>query len=238
MQSNSLQTSKDSQSSSIIQEILHEIHIIDNKHYLINTLNHLEKAIQSHNTAIDSTSMTAILSKLLQKVFSLRLFQVSVFKDSDTRSRLLEVLNNEMIPRLSLYQALILQTLPSLQDSPFSEMRLEYERKSLFEEILLAALIDREHISLLFSELFGNESTGEFTEILKTILSMPTRVANYLETCPLPIKHENFFLELIEVGFSQEMSFRKAKEDQYAEFVNGLFINGQTSKAGKSIIED
>lgn len=238
MQSNSLQTFKDSQPSSIIQEILHEIHIIDNKHYLTNALNYLEKAIESHSASIEDISMTSILSKLLQKAFSLRLFQVSAFKDSDTRSRLLAVLNNPKITRLSLYQALILQTLPSLQDSPFSEMRLEYERKNLFEEILLGALIDQEHISQLFIELFRDDSGGEFSEILKTILSMPTRVANYLETCPLPIKHENFFSELIEVGLSQEMSFKKAKEEQYAQFVNGLFINGQTSKTEMSKIEE
>lgn len=228
MHQNSLPEQTENSLDSSLQDVFQQVETIDNKHNLVNVLNQLEHALSTPKKT-SSDTFTSILSKLLRRVFTQRIFQLNLHKDASIKSKLLNILNNEAIPRILLYQV-ILQTLDYLESSPFTEIKLEIERKTWFEEILLAVLLDQENFVKLCKELFEVDISNEFSEILRTVFKFPVRVANYLEGCPPPLKNETFFLRMLQISLEEEDSVKKKKEQYYSQFINSLLINGQTGR--------
>jgi len=212
------------------QELLQQIETINNKHTLLLALNDTESALSLQGNNLSETFSMGIISKLLHKIFSSRIFQLDLHKDLKIKEKLLTVLNQTNISKVLLYQA-ILQTLESLKANPLVEIKKEYERRSLFEDLLVNTLLEPEEIERFCIELFKIESSSEFSELIKTVFNLPNRVSNYLEACPNLLKAENFFQTLIKITLSQSESFKKGKSQYYVQFVNSLLINGQTSNS-------
>jgi len=227
MQENSI--SKSTDISLAHQELLQQIETINNKHTLILALTDIESSISLQGSKPSETLFMAIISKLFHKIFSPRIFQLGLHKDLQVKEKLLAVLNLEKISKILLYQA-ILQALESLNINPLVEAKQDYERKTLFEDILVTTLLEEEEIERFCIELFKIESSSEFSELLKTVFNLTNKVSNYLEACPQLLKAENFFQGLIKICLGQNESFKRGKSQYYLQFINGLFINGQTSK--------
>ena len=213
-----------------LDEILAQVQSANSKQGLLSIFEHINTTISQKKVSSSEKYITSVLSKLLRHVLSQRSFQSSLIQDPQTQEKLIALLNNAHISRLALYQ-ILLPIVDHLEINPLSEVKLAYDRRSFFEEIILSTLIEAESTTKLCNELFQLESIGEFTEILRSLFSFPNRLANYLENCPSPLRQENFFLVLLEASLKQEDSFKRKREQYYTQFVNSLFINGQTSNS-------
>jgi len=208
-----------------LQSHLHTIELIDNKHTLITSLKELNTVISSQT--LSDTFTIALVSKLLKKLFSPRIFQLGLHKDTQVKTDLCELLNKQNISKLSLYKSL-LQILEHLSSTSLGDSKMDYDRRGLFEDILIPTLLDPEELPKLFVQVYGIKMSNEFTEILRTLFNFPNLVSNFLETCPPALRPENFYKYFMKISLEQENSFKKNKSHYYLQFLNTLFINGQT----------
>jgi len=211
-----------------LQSHLHLIDLIDNKHTFITSLKDLNNLLESSTQPFSETFTIAFISKLFKKLFSTRIFQLGLHQDSQVKTELFEVLNEPNVPKLALYKA-ILQILEHLPSSSLGDSKLDYDRKGVFEEVLLSTILDPEQLPKLFIQVYSIKLSNEFTEILRTLFNFPNLVSNFLETCPPTLRPENFYKNFMKISLEQENSFKKNKSHYYLQFLNSLFINGQTS---------
>lgn len=211
-----------------LQSHLHLIDLIDNKHTFITSLKDLNNLLESSTQPFSDTFTIAFISKLFKKLFSTRIFQLGLHQDSQVKTELFEVLNKPNVPKLALYKA-ILQILEHLSSSSLGDSKLDYDRKGAFEEVLLSTILDPEQLPKLFVQVYSIKLSNEFTEILRTLFNFPNLVSNFLETCPPTLRPENFYKNFMKISLEQENSFKKNKSHYYLQFLNSLFINGQTS---------